>query len=177
MIPISQGAEKLTTEHLENYIELAGTELPHNPQARALSITQASESGLVYSPAELKALSTISKDNGLRVHMDGARFANALASLECTPAELTWKSGIDVLSLGATKCGALFAEAVIFFDTELSKSFIHRRKRSGHLLSKGQIRQLQQRAQDHGLAESELRLPTAVFQNGRLVASDGLLWS
>jgi len=137
MIPISQGAEKLTTKHLEDFIELAGTELPHNPQARALSITQASESGLVYSPAEIKALSTISKDNGLRVHMDGARFANAIASLDCTPADLTWEAGVEVLSLGATKCGALCAEAVIFFNKELSGSFIHRRKRSGHLLSKG----------------------------------------
>ena len=71
--------------------------------------------------------------------MDGARFANALASLECTPADLTWKSGVDVLSLGATKCGALCAEAVIFFDKELSETFIHRRKRSGHLLSKGRL--------------------------------------
>jgi threonine aldolase len=139
MIPISQGAEKVTTEHLEDYFEIAGTDLPHNPQARALSITQASESGLVYSPAEIKALSTISKDNGLRIDMDGARFANALASLECTPADLTWKSGVDVLSLGATKCGALCAEAVIFFDKELSGTFIHRRKRSGHLLSKGRV--------------------------------------
>jgi threonine aldolase len=71
--------------------------------------------------------------------MDGARFANALASLECTPGDLTWKSGVDILSLGATKCGALCAEAVIFFDKELSASFIHRRKRSGHLLSKGHV--------------------------------------
>jgi threonine aldolase len=82
---------------------------------------------------------TISKDNGLRMHMDGARLANALASLECTPADLTWKSGVEVLSLGATKCGALCAEAVIFFDKELSGTFIHRRKRSGHFLSKGRF--------------------------------------
>ncbi|MBW2613683.1 MAG: low specificity L-threonine aldolase [Deltaproteobacteria bacterium] len=139
MKPISQWADKVTTEYLKNYFEITGTDLPHNSPARALSITQASELGLVYSPAEVKALSTISKDNGLRIHMDGARFANALASLECTPADLTWKSGVDVLSLGATKCGALCAEAVIFFDKELSGTFIHRSKRSGHLLSKGRI--------------------------------------
>jgi len=139
LIPISPGAEKVTIEHLEDYFKIAGSELPHNPQARALSITQATESGLVYTQAEIEALSAISKDNGLRMHMDGARFANALASLDCTPADLTWKSRVDVLSLGATKCGALCAEAVIFFDKELSGAFIHRRKRSGHLLSKGRL--------------------------------------
>ena len=139
MIPISQTAEKITTDHLEDYFDIAGTEPPHNPQAKALSITQVSDFGLVYSPVEIKALSSISKDNGLRIHMDGARFANALASLECTPAELSWKSGVDVLSLGATKCGALCAEAVIFFDKELSETFTHRQKRSGHLLSKGRF--------------------------------------
>jgi len=139
LIPISKGAGKLTTEHLEEYFQKAGTDFPHNSRAGTISITQASEAGLVYTPVEIKALSTFAKDKGLRVHMDGARFANALATLECTPAELSWKSGVDVLCIGATKCGALCAEAVIFFNMELAKTFIQRRKRSGHLLSKGRV--------------------------------------
>ena len=139
LIPVSQGADKLTAQHLEDYFRKAGKELPHNPLAKALSITQASEAGLVYKPHEIKALTDVAKDEGLWVHMDGARFANALASLRCTSAELSWKSGVDVLCLGATKCGALCAEAVIFFNKELAKTFIHRRKRSGHLISKGRM--------------------------------------
>lgn len=105
----------------------------------ALSITQASEIGLVYAPEEIKAIGKVCRDHGLRMHMDGARFANALVSLDCSPAELSWKSGVDVLCLGATKCGALCAEAVIFFDKKFCKEFAHRRKRSGHLVSKGRL--------------------------------------
>jgi threonine aldolase len=139
MIPISQDAGRLSAEHVEHYFKNAGTDVPHNPQAGALSITQASEIGLVYSIEELNAISSICRNSGLRIHMDGARFANALVSLNCTPAELTWKSGVDVLCLGATKCGALCAEAIIFFNKEYSEDFIHRRKRSGHLVSKGRL--------------------------------------
>jgi len=139
MIPVSKGAGKITPEHLEAYFQKAGDDIPHNSQAGALSIAQASEAGLVYTPEEIKALCTLAKNKGLQVHMDGARFANALVKMKCTPAELTWKSGVDVLSLGATKCGALCAEAVIFFNRELAKTFIHRRKRSGHLISKGRL--------------------------------------
>lgn len=139
MVPISNGSGKITAEHLDHYFQNAGKELPHNPQAGALSITQASEVGLVYTPDEVRALSDGCRANGLFVHMDGARFANAVASLGCAPSELSWKSGVDVLCLGATKCGALCAEAVIFFNLDLSASFIHRRKRSGHLLSKGRL--------------------------------------
>ena len=139
MVPISNGSGKITPEHLDSYFRTAGNELPHNPQAAAVSITQASEVGLVYTPDEIKALSDVCKESGLLIHMDGARFANAVASLGCSPAELSWKSGIDVLCLGATKCGALCAEAVLFFNLDLAGSFIHRRKRSGHLLSKGRV--------------------------------------
>jgi threonine aldolase len=139
MVPISRGAGKLTADHVEHYLEDAGTDLPHHAQARVVSITQANELGLVYSPREIQSISRVCKQHGLKLHMDGARFSNAVVSQACTPAELTWKSGVDVLSLGATKCGALCAEAVIFFDASLSKEFIHHRKRSGHLLSKGRL--------------------------------------
>ncbi len=108
----------------------------HFSQPSAVSVTQASELGTVYAPEELAALATSARRHGLRMHMDGARFANALSFVGCTPAELTWKAGIDVLSMGATKNGAMAAEIVIFFDAELAKGFEYRRKRGGHLLSK-----------------------------------------
>ncbi|MBF0573835.1 MAG: low specificity L-threonine aldolase [Desulfamplus sp.] len=148
LVPISKGEGKITADNLIEYFKKAGTNFPHNSQARALSITQTSECGLVYTPDEIKELSfvvkqdgigngkTNEKESGLKIHMDGARFANALASIGCTPAELSWRSGVDVLSLGATKCGALFAEAVIFFDKKLAEPFIYHRKRTGHLISK-----------------------------------------
>jgi threonine aldolase len=77
--------------------------------------------------------------HGVKFHMDGARFANALASLRCTPAEVTWQAGVDAMSFGVTKNGAMAAEAVVFFNTDLAKDFGYRRKRSGHLFSKGRF--------------------------------------
>lgn len=108
----------------------------HFSQPSAVSITQATENGTVYAPEEIAALSTSAHRHGLKMHMDGARFANALSFVGCSPAELTWKAGIDVLSLGATKNGALGAEVVVFFKSELARDFEYRRKRGGHLLSK-----------------------------------------
>jgi threonine aldolase len=108
----------------------------HTVQPRALSITQATELGTVYTPAELRDITALAHARGLLVHMDGARFANAVASLGCSPADVTWRSGIDVLSFGATKNGALAAEAVVFFDSGRVADFEFRRKRAAHLLSK-----------------------------------------
>lgn len=111
----------------------------HNVQPQALSITQATECGTVYTPAELRALRDASKTRGLAFHMDGARFANAVASLGCSPAEITWRAGIDVLSFGGTKNGAWAAEAVIFFDKAMAEEMTWRRKRAGQTLSKGRF--------------------------------------
>jgi len=108
----------------------------HSVQPAALSLTQATELGTVYRVAELTALCESAHANGLKVHMDGARFANAVAFLNCHPADITWRAGVDVLSFGATKNGALAAEAVVFFDLALVRDFELRRKRAGHLLSK-----------------------------------------
>jgi threonine aldolase len=108
-------------------------------QPAALSLSQATESGTVYTCQELAELAALAHGAGLTVHMDGARFANALVSLNCTPAEMSWKAGIDVLSFGATKNGALASEAVIFFDPAKAASLPFRRKRSGHTLSKGRF--------------------------------------
>lgn len=108
----------------------------HHPQPAAISLTQATECGTAYAPEEIAAISTAVRRHSLKLHMDGARFANALSFIGCTPAELSWKAGVDVLSLGATKNGALGAEVVIFFNSELAREFEFRRKRGGHLFSK-----------------------------------------
>ena len=132
-------APKLQVETLSSYLDTFEGHEPHTPMPKALSITQLSESGCAYTLEELRGLTAIAKRHNMHVHMDGARFANALVSLGCTPAEMTWKSGVDVLCLGASKNGALAAEAVIFFDKDLAKDFEFRRKRAGHLLSKGRF--------------------------------------
>ncbi|BBJ45999.1 low specificity L-threonine aldolase [Streptomyces antimycoticus] len=108
----------------------------HSVQPSAVSISQATELGSVYTVAEIRRLSAIAKDAGLRVHMDGARFANALDHLGTTPAEMTWKAGIDVLSFGATKNGAMTADAIVSFDPELATELGFRAKRAGQLASK-----------------------------------------
>ena len=101
-----------------------------------MTLTQATEWGTVYALDEIAAISAAARQHGLPVHMDGARFANALAHLGVAPAEATWKCGVDVLSLGATKNGALAADAVVFFDPAVARDFERRRKRAGHLMSK-----------------------------------------
>jgi threonine aldolase len=138
LIGISQDG-KVEVGHLNNYFQTAVTEIPHNPRASVLSITQASENGLVYTPNEIAALTEIAHRQQLKVQMDGARFANAVAALDCTPADISWKAGVDVLCLGATKNGAVGAEAVIFFDRTLAAQFVYRRKRAGHLVSKSRF--------------------------------------
>jgi threonine aldolase len=111
----------------------------HQVQPQALSITQATECGLIYTPAEIRALKEAATPRGLKLHMDGARFANALVRLGCTPAEITWQAGVDVLSFGGTKNGAWAAEAVVFFEPALAAEMKWRRKRGGHTLSKGRL--------------------------------------
>jgi len=109
----------------------------HQVQPAALSITNATEYGCVYTPRETAALGDFARARGLRFHLDGARFANAVARLGCAPADLTWRAGVDALSFGFTKNGALNAEALILFDPALACATHYRRKRAGHLLSKG----------------------------------------
>lgn len=108
----------------------------HSVQPAALSLTQMTEFGTVYRAQDLGKLCELAHGRGLKVQMDGARFANAVAFLDCHPGDITWRRGIDVLSFGATKNGALAAEAVVFFDTTLVRDFELRRKRAGHLFSK-----------------------------------------
>lgn len=108
----------------------------HASKPKAVTITNATELGTVYRIDEIKVLTSIAREQRLIVHMDGARFANALAFLGCSPAELTWKAGIDVLSFGGTKNGLAFGEAIVFFRTDLAADFAYRMKQSGQLASK-----------------------------------------
>jgi threonine aldolase len=108
----------------------------HEQCPSVLSLSQATELGTVYTVDEVTTLAATARERHMRVHMDGARFANALVRLGCTPAALTWRAGVDVLSFGATKNGALGVEAVVFFDRALTTDFLYRRKRAGQLASK-----------------------------------------
>ncbi len=108
----------------------------HSSKPAALSLTQATECGTVYRPAEIAALSEVARRHGLKVHMDGARFANAVASTNASPRQLTWDSGVDLLSLGLTKNGGLCAEAIVVFDLALAQELDYRIKQGGQLASK-----------------------------------------
>lgn len=111
----------------------------HEQRPSVLSLSQTTELGTTYTVDEITALATLARERGMRVHMDGARFANAVARLGCAPAALSWQAGVDVLSFGATKNGALGVEAVIFFDRSLAHDFIYLRKRTGQLVSKSRF--------------------------------------
>ena len=111
----------------------------HQVQPHALSITNATEYGLTYSAGEVAALGELARANKLGLHMDGARFANAIAATGASPANLTWRAGVDALSFGFVKNGGLNAEALILFRTDLADEILVRRKRAGHLLSKGRF--------------------------------------
>jgi threonine aldolase len=108
----------------------------HYPKPHVATITQPTETGLVYTPDELRAVAAACEDHNLKLHMDGARFANACASLGCSPAELSWKSGVDVLCFGGTKNGMAVGEAILFFDRSLAEDFDYRCKQAGQLASK-----------------------------------------
>ena len=127
---------KIRPEQLTRAVAYAEDLGIHHVKPGAVTLTQATEWGTVYGLEEIAAVSKAARQHQLPVHMDGARFANALVHLGCSPAEATWKCGVDVLSLGATKNGALGADAVVFFDPAKARDFERRRKRAGHLMSK-----------------------------------------
>jgi len=136
-LTLVHGAEdKIDPAGLAAAIEAEETRGVHGVQRGPVSITQATERGTVYSLDEIRAVTRVAKAHGLPVHMDGARFANALVSLGATPAEMTWKAGVDAVSFGGTKNGLLGVEGVIFFDPSHAWEFELRRKRAAHLFSK-----------------------------------------
>jgi threonine aldolase len=130
---------KLDPAALDAALALAGRGNPTRVQPFALNVTQPTDFGTLYSVDEVAALAGVARRHGLRVHMDGARFANAVAALGCSPADLTWRAGVDVLTLGATKNGAINAEAVVVFDESLAASIPYRMKRGGQVLSKARF--------------------------------------
>jgi threonine aldolase len=139
----SNGVKLLTLPGKGGKLELAGIENNitrrndiHYPKPKVVSITLPTERGTLYQPDEIAAISGLAKRYGLRVHVDGARFANAVAATGATPAELSWKSGVDVLCCGGTKIGMGIGEAVVFFDHSISSEFAYRCKQAGQLASK-----------------------------------------
>lgn len=136
MILVEGADAKMSPAALGEMIRFTGRGGIHNIQRGAVSITNATEHGTVYTPDEVRGLSAVARGFGLPVHMDGARFANALVATGATPAEMTWKAGIDVLSFGGTKNGCMGVEAVVIFDPARAAEFEARRKRGGHLFSK-----------------------------------------
>jgi len=136
LVPLKGFAAKLTPETVREALAKYPARRPHGAPFAALSITQASECGAVYRPAEIAALAKVAQGAGLALHVDGARFANAVAALGVAPADLSWRAGVDILSFGATKNGCIAAEAVVFFDPKRAGEFDWLRKRAGHLVSK-----------------------------------------
>jgi threonine aldolase len=139
LVGLAGEAGKLTPRALADEMARFPRGLVKQVQPAAVSLSQATECGAAYTPAQIAALAQVAHAAGAKVHMDGARFVNALLGLGCSPAEMTWRAGVDVLSLGATKNGALACEAVVFFDPALAADFAFRRKRSGHLVSKSRF--------------------------------------
>ncbi|MFO1344990.1 MAG: low specificity L-threonine aldolase [Rhodocyclaceae bacterium] len=134
LLPAKGEGGKLTPAAVEEVI--ARRSDIHYPKPRVVTLTQATEVGTVYRPAEVAAIAELAHARGLRVHMDGARFANAVASLGVSPADVTWRAGVDVLCFGGTKMGLPVGEAVVFFDRRLSEDFAYRCKQAGQLASK-----------------------------------------
>ena len=175
MLLDGEGA-KLSPDLIEPYCAAIRDDV-HQVQPACVSITNATEYGLVYRPDEVSAISEICKVRGLGLHMDGARFANAVATLDCHPADITWKAGVDALSFGFVKNGGMNAEALVFFDKKLAADTDYRRKRAGHLQSKGRFLA----AQILAMLESDLWLDNARVANAAaqvlaVAAQDRLLY-
>lgn len=167
---------RMTPDALDARIRGQGQRVVHSVQPGAVTLTNVTEAGTVYSPAETAALAAVAHAHGLPVHLDGARFSNAVAATGATPAELTWKAGVDALSFGGTKGGLLGAEAVVFFDPAHAWEFELRRKRGGHLFSKNRYLAAQFSGwldQDHWLDLARHANAMAARLAKGLVALDG----
>lgn len=161
LVPVDGVGGKLNPDHLRQEIGRFPLEFIHGGRPMAVSVTQATEIGAVYTADELKTISAICRDHDLPLHMDGARFANALVHLGQSPAELTWKSGVDIMSFGATKNGCWCAEALVVFDPEKAADLTYIHKRSAHLFSKARFIS----AQFEAYFEDELWLELAEHTN------------
>lgn len=159
MLADGEGA-KLTPDTIRSVIDAIANDV-HRVQPHAISITNATEYGRVYNPDEVTAIGALAKERDLRFHMDGARFANAVARLGCTPAALTWQAGVEALSFGFVKNGAMSAEALVFFKPGLADVTRRRRKRAGLLMSKGRYLA----AQVLAMVENDLWIANAALAN------------
>lgn len=137
--PVQGGNGKFSAETLRRAMEPFSPGNVNIGRAMSVSVTQATEIGTVYDLGEIAAISAVCRDHGLPLHMDGARFANALVSLGCTPADMTWRQGVDIVSFGGTKNGCWCAEALVFFDPAMARDMAYLRKRSGQLFSKSRF--------------------------------------
>jgi threonine aldolase len=139
----SNGSKLLSSPHRQGKLTSSGvlevitrrTDV-HYPRPKVVTLTQATELGTIYQKGEISGISRIAQEHGLKVHMDGARFANAIAALNVSPADVTWRAGVDVLCFGGTKMGLPIGEAIVFFDKKLSAVFSYRCKQAGQLASK-----------------------------------------
>lgn len=172
LMPLPGEGAKLTPDVVTDRLKMIRPDV-HQAPARAISITNATEYGLVYAPTEVAALGAVAKAHGLGFHMDGARFANAVAHLGCTPADVTWRAGVDALSFGCVKNGGMVGEALLFFGETADARAAEAqrwRKRSGHLFSKGRYLAAQLLA----MIEGDLWLRNARAANGAAQAlADG----
>ena len=159
--PVEGALGKIDPARLEEAILHPATRFPHGGQAMAVSVTQSTESGTVYSLDEIETIGAVARRHGLPFHMDGARFANAMVSLDTTPAEMTWKRGVDILSFGGTKNGCWCAEAIVLFDLDRARELAFLRKRAAQLFSKSRFIS----AQFEAYFRDELWLGTARHAN------------
>ncbi|MGO4563530.1 low specificity L-threonine aldolase [Rhizobium sp. 2YAF20] len=161
LAPVEGAGGKIGAEALAAKVARFPQDAVHHGRATAVTITQATEIGTIYSLGEIDALAAVCKENALALHMDGARFANALVALDVTPAEMTWKRGVDILSFGGTKNGCWCAEAIVFFDPDKAKEMHFTRKRAAQLFSKSRFIA----AQFDGYFENDLWLDLARHSN------------
>lgn len=171
LMSLSGDGAKLSPDTLTERLQAIRPDV-HQIPARAISITQASEYGRVYTPAEVVAIGDVARSHGLGLHMDGARFANAVAHLGCHPGDVTWRAGVDVLTFGCVKNGGMLGEALLFFGPQADARAAEAarwRKRGGHLLSKGRYLA----AQILAMLEDELWLTNARAANAAAAALAG----
>lgn len=162
LVPVEGAAGRMTPETLAQALTRITPGDVHSAQPGMLTLTNVTEAGTVYAPSDVAALTAIARDHAMPSHMDGARFANALVAANASPAGMTWRAGIDVLSFGGTKNGCLGVEAVVIFDPAKAWEFELRRKRGGHLFSKHRFLSAQMEA----YLESDLWLENARNANG-----------
>jgi len=168
LMPLPGQGAKLTPDAIGDRLKTIRPDV-HQIPAHAISVTQATEYGLVYTPEEVAAIGRVARDHGLGLHMDGARFANAVAHLGCHPADLTWRAGVDILTFGCVKNGGMVGEALVFFGDQADARAAEAgrwRKRGGHLLSKGRYLA----AQILAMLENDLWLKNACAANAAAYA-------